>query len=130
MVSGGSDRNIIIWHIYANSSNTVNAKVFKIIKTTSGKINQVKFETVDVLDLLLMPNDRFLVYSTVEGNVTIYKMTWEEKKFDFVGDYNLNSKFVSSIISEPVFSSLNSMESMIKLATQVRIKQFFNKILL
>jgi len=43
LISGGSDTNIIIWTVFSNSTNTVNAKVVKIIKTTSGNLLIIKW---------------------------------------------------------------------------------------
>ena len=71
-----------------------------------------------MLDLLVLPNDNYLISSCVEGNISIYKINWDEKKFDLVGDYDLNKKFVSSVICEPNFTIQDS-EMQIKLATQV-----------
>jgi len=117
LISGGSDKNIIVWTVFSNSTNTVNAKVVKIIKTTSGNLLIIKW-FLDVLDLLLLPNDKYLISSCVEGNIFLYKINWEEKKLEIVGDYNYHNKFVSSVICEPKFSNMN--ESAIKIATQVK----------
>jgi WD40 repeat protein len=94
LVSGGSDKNIIVWRIIEEGF-------------TSEKIRIIKSHS-DVTDLAILPNDEFILAGCVDNNIYIWRSNFQSKTFELVNCLNnLHSNFITSIVLDPTLEKLN-----------------------
>jgi WD40 repeat protein len=97
LVSGGSDKNIIVWRIIEEGF-------------TSEKIRIIKSHS-DVTDLAILPNDEFILAGCVDNNIYIWRSNFQSKTFELVNCLNnLHSNFITSIVLDPTLEKLNLQE--------------------
>lgn len=97
LVSGGTDKNIIVWRIIEEGF-------------TSEKIRIIKSQS-DVTDLAILPNDEFIMAGCVDNNIYIWRSNFLLKTFDLVSCVNnLHSNFITSIVLDPNLEKLNTQE--------------------
>jgi WD40 repeat protein len=97
LVSGGTDKNIIVWRIIEEGF-------------TFEKIRIIKSQS-DVTDLVILPNDEFILAGCVDNNIYIWRSNFQSKTFDLVSCVNnLHSNFITSIVLDPSLEKLNKQE--------------------
>jgi WD40 repeat protein len=96
LVSGGMDKNIIIWRIIEEGF-------------TSERVRLIKGHS-DVTDLAIMPNDEFILSACVDNNIYIWRSNFVEKSFELVSCVNLHTNYVTSLVLDPSLDKLNPQD--------------------
>ncbi len=97
LVSGGSDKCLIIWDIIEHNFSY---EKLRILKTTS-----------DVTDLKIIPNDEFVFASCVDNNIYTWRTNFEDRCFELVYCHsNIHKNFITSICIDPSLNNLNVRE--------------------
>jgi WD40 repeat protein len=97
LVSGGSDKCLIIWEILEHNFSY---EKLRILKSTS-----------DITDLKIIPNDEFIFASCVDNKIYTWRTNFNGRSFELVYCHNdLHSNFITSICLDPLFNNLNSEE--------------------
>ena len=86
LISGGSDKCIIIWKLNEE-------------KLTSEKIRLLNC-TSDVNDIVILPNDEYILSGCVDCKIYFWKCNFEQKNFELIGMIDSHSNYITSICLE------------------------------
>jgi WD40 repeat protein len=87
LVSGGSDKTIIVWKIIEENF-------------TSEKIKLIKAQS-DITDIVITPNDEYMFSGCVDNNIYVWRCNFYTKQFEQVSCINLHSNYITSICLDP-----------------------------
>ncbi len=94
LISGASDKSLIIWKIIHEGFTY---EKMKIIKTQS-----------DVTDLAILPNDSFIYAGCVDNNIYIWRSNFQTNSYELINCINnLHNNFITSICLEPSILKIN-----------------------
>lgn len=106
LVSGASDKSIIVWKI----NDDFTGQNIRILKGQS-----------DITELVILPNDQYIFAGCIDNNIYIWKSNFVSNSFDFVNCISLHSNYITSICLDPNF---NMMDQNVKFASYVKIRLF------
>ena len=87
LVSGGSDKCIIIWKIVTESFTS---EKMKILKNPS-----------EVNDLCIYPNDNFIFAGCIDNNIYLWKSNFLSNSFENVKCISLHNNYITSLCLDP-----------------------------
>jgi WD40 repeat protein len=87
LVSGSSDKCIIVWRI---NQDDMAFKNVKLIRTNS-----------DVTEIVLLPNDEMMFVGCVDNNIYLYRSNFQNKTFECFNHINIHQTYVTSICLDP-----------------------------
>jgi WD40 repeat protein len=87
LISGSSDKTIIIWRI---NPKDLTAQNVRLLRTHS-----------DVTELALLPNDEVMFVGCVDNNIYLYKANFQANAFEYFSCVNIHQTYVTSICLDP-----------------------------
>lgn len=101
LVSGGSDKSLIIWRI----KEDLTYQTLRIIKLAA-----------DVTDIVVLPNDEYIFSGCLDNNIYITRTSYSTVQFEQVSAVNLHNSIITSIAIGP-----NNQNGPIKFAAYVNM---------
>jgi len=94
LISGGSDKSLIIWKIIEENFTYEKMRILK---------NQS-----EVTDLTITPNDEFIFTASIDNNVYIWKSNFSTNTFELVNCINnIHINYITSICLDPNLEKVN-----------------------
>lgn len=104
LVSGASDKCVIIWKIL---SEGFTYEKLRVIKSQS-----------DITDLSILANDEYIFSGCVDNNIYIWRSNFVNNSFELVNCVNnLHNNFITSICLDPTLKKLNNKDLETVIAT-------------
>lgn len=90
LVSGGSDKALIIWKII-NTESHLKSEKLRIIKTNA-----------DVSEITMNPLDQMMFVGCIDNNIYVWKSNFMSNTFELVSTIAYHTNFITSICLNPV----------------------------